>query len=258
MTRISCYLLMMPFRHIGLPNMNRTFRTTGLIFASVFFIGYVLNVVLNLLNGDTVMYALAAKNQIILLVTIALFVLSSFFDRLKIIQPMLFIFSAPLVIIPDPQNIFGLGFFIMGILLLERTGFFLKKRLFKGILLSSYLLIMEITSVLLSKAPLFNAIAPTFFITSFGLFLWILYKDKLVIIMKEKKPTLSLSEKSLSIAEKSFVLETLSGKSHKEIASDFELKESTIRNTLARAYKKLDVEDRVGLALIGERFEITD
>lgn len=238
--------------------MHKTFKTTGYIFAGVFLAGYILNVVLSLAGGKPLIFAFAGQTQIILLVTITLFVLSFAIDRLNIIQPAIFLLSAPLIIIPDSRSIYGLGFFIMGILLLERTGFLLKKRMLKGIVLASYLVILEIISALFSKSPLINAIAPTFFIASFGLFLWILYKDKLVIILNEKKPALSLSEKSLSIAEKSFVLETLSGKSHKEIASDYELKESTVRNTLARAYKKLDVEDRVGLALIGERFEITD
>ncbi|GAB1454735.1 hypothetical protein MASR2M48_00300 [Spirochaetota bacterium] len=238
--------------------MNRTLRTTGWIFTGVFLAGYAINVFFILLRDEPLINALLSPIQIFVLGSITLFALSALFDRLNFIQPAVFILSAPFSIIADPQNIYGLGFFIMGILLLERTGALKDKRPLKIIFLGSYLLIIEVISVLLSKRPLADAISPTFYIASFILFLWILYKDKLIIIMKEKKPVLSLSEKSLSIAEKSFVLETLSGKSHKEIASDFELKESTVRNTLARAYKKLDVEDRVGLALIGERFEITD
>ena len=72
----------------------------------------------------------------------------------------------------------------------------------------------------------------------------------------QTRKTSLLSEKGLSTAERAFIGQTLSGKSQKEISIDFELSESTVRNTLARAYKKLDIEDRVGLAVLGERFEI--
>lgn len=238
--------------------MKNTLKTTGIIFSSIFLLGYVLNIIFSLHRGESIKYSFASWVQLLSLSCVALFALSAFFDRLKMIQPAVFILCAPIAIIQEPDSLFGLGYFIIGLLLLERSGFFLKRRLLKIVALGVYLLATEIASVIISKSPIGDAILPTFFIASFCLFLWILYKDKLIIVMKEPKPALSLSEKSLSFAEKSFVRETLSGKSHKEIASEFELKESTVRNTLARAYKKLEVEDRVGLALIGERFDIVD
>ena len=144
----------------------------------------------------------------------------------------------------------------MAILLLERFGFFLRHRIPKLIIAFLYLLIVEIVGVLSSGLPIIEASAPTFFIVAFGVFMWFLYKDRLVVILKEPKPMLSLAENGLSTAERAFIGQTLAGKSQKEISIDFELSESTVRNTLARAYKKLDVEDRVGLAVLGERFEI--
>ncbi len=196
--------------------------------------------------------------QFVLLVSIALFLLSAFMEKLSWIQPAVFILLSPLAILDDAQNIYGLGFFIMGVLLFERTGFFSKRRGIKVLLLAAFLLVIEIVAVIRTSRPMADAISPTFFIIAFGLFLWFLYKDRLVIILREPKPRLSLSDKGISPAERTFVLETLKGKSQKEIAVDFDLSESTIRNTLARSYKKLGVEDRVGLAVLGERFEVVE
>ncbi|MBU0926393.1 MAG: helix-turn-helix transcriptional regulator [Spirochaetes bacterium] len=205
---------------------------------------------------DGILRGLLHPYQIILIAATGLFLLSGFFERLRWIQPLMFIVLSPVSIISDAQSIYGLGFFVMGVILLERAGFFVKRRSIKFFIVLSYLLVIEIVAVVVSKRPIADAVSPTFFIAAFGLFLWFLYNDKLVTMLKEPRPSVSLVDKGLSAAERSFVLLTLAGKSHKEIAVEFDLKESTVRNTLARAYKKLGVEDRVGLAIIGERYEI--
>lgn len=196
--------------------------------------------------------------QISLVIVSSLFLLSAFFERLRWIQPLIFICLSPVSIITEAQGIYGLGFFIMGVLLLERAGFFLRHRAPRLLAVMLYLLAVEIAAVLVSKRPLADAVSPTFFIVAFGVFLWFLYKDRITVILKEPRPPLSLTERGLSQAERTFVMATLSGKSQKEIAKDFELKESTIRNTLVHAYRKLGIEDRVGLAIMGERYEISE
>ena len=221
-------------------------------------IGYIINFIFTLPRENGLFHALFDPYQLSLLASVVLFMLSAFIGKLNWIQPAVFIFSSPLAIVDDAQNMYGLGFFIMGVLLLERTGFFLKRRGIKVIILSAYLLIIEIVAVIMTNRPMADAISPTFFMIAFGLFLWFLYKDRLVVILREPRPRLSLSEKGISPAERTFVLETLKGKSQKEIAIDFDLSESTIRNTLARSYKKLGVEDRVGLAVMGERFKVVE
>ncbi len=242
---------------IGRPDMPIKLFATGILFASIFFAGYCLNLVFTIPDRGLIG---AASNlyQLILLASIALFLLSAFIAKLNWIQPAVFLSLSPVAIISDAQGIYGLGFFIMGIFLLERTGFFIKKRGIKVFVLAAFLLIVEIVAVIRTSRPLFDAAAPTFFIIAFGLFLWFLYKDRLVVFLSEPKPKLSLAKKGISPAERTFVLETLKGKSQKEIAVDFDLSESTIRNTLARSYKKLGVEDRVGLAVLGERFEVVE
>ena len=77
--------------------------------------------------------------------------------------------------------------------MLERTGFYAKHRLPKLLLSLIYLLAIEIVGVVRSGKSPIEASAPTFFIVAFGVFLWFLYKDRLVVILKEPKPKLSLA-----------------------------------------------------------------
>jgi len=238
--------------------MPKSLRSSGIVFAAIFLAGFFVNLVFRVARLDSLLAAVASWTQLSLIIASGLFVLSALVDRLRWIQPAIFVALSPVSIITGPETLYGLGFFIMGILLLERAGFYVTHRGFKVVPTVIYLLAVEITAVVVSNLPIQDAVSPTFFIVAFMLFLWFLYKDKLVIIMREPKPTLSLGDKGLSGAERSFVLQTLSGKSQKEIAIDFSLSESTVRNTLARAYKKLGVEDRVGLAILGERSEIVE
>jgi len=238
--------------------MANKLRLSGILFALVFFTGYLLNVFFISERGEPLLSVLASPTQSALLLSTLLFALSALVEPLRYLQPALFIFSCPIAIITEPEGLYGLGFYIMGVLLLERAGFFLRNRAPRLLVVLLYLLTVEVVAVVVSKRPLQDAVSPTFFIVAFGVFLWFLYKDRITVILKEPKQSLSLAEKGLSQAEKSFVMATLGGKSQKEIAADFELKESTIRNTLVRAYKKLGIEDRVGLAILGERYDITE
>ncbi len=234
---------------------NKKLRSTGFIFAAVFIGGFLINLVSDI-GKHGFIWSTTNPYQLAQLAICAVFIVSALVRPLYILQPIVFLVFSPVSIIQSTRNIYGLGFFIMGILLLERTGFYAKHRLPKLLLSLIYLLAIEIVGVVRSGKSPIEASAPTFFIVAFGVFLWFLYKDRLVVILKEPKPKLSLAEKGLSTAERAFIGQTLAGKSQKEISIDFELSESTVRNTLARAYKKLDVEDRVGLAVLGERFEI--
>lgn len=238
--------------------MSHKLRSTGIIFASAFLVGYIINFYFAFTRGDGLFMSFFQFYQLLLIAAVALFTLSAFIDPLRWVQPALFLILSPVAIVPNPRDIYGLGFFIMGVFLLERAGFFLRHRSPKALTLVCYLLVMEILSVTVSKRPLADAVSPTFFIAALLFFLWFLYKDRLVVFLKEPKQKISLVEKGLSPAECSYIMEVVRGKQQKEIAIDFELSESTVRNTLARAYKKLDVEDKAGLAVLAERFEIID
>ncbi|GAB1432882.1 hypothetical protein MASR2M29_15070 [Spirochaetota bacterium] len=234
------------------------YRKMGLLFALFFFLGFAINFFSGFIQTKSILMTFSNTILHSLLTSTVLFLLSSISIRLKWLQVSVFIIMTPIAIIRDPKAIYGLGFFAMAILLLVRYGFYDKNRVFKIILSSSYLILTEFLAVFFSRESLFSAIAPSYYISGFIYFLFLIYKEKLVVYLRKPKPLLSLKEKGLSSAERSFVLLVLSGKTQKEIAIEFELSESTIRNTLARAYKKLGVVDMVSLAILGERNEITE
>ncbi len=236
--------------------MEDKLRVSGLLFAGVFMIGYLINVPNVFSRGDGLWHAFFEPVQLINLALVILFLVSVFVAKLRWLQPALFLLSSPIAIIPEPWSIYGLGFFIMGVVLLERVGLFHKQRRLRVGLLGLFLLAMEVVAVFYAKRPLFDAVAPTFFISAFGLFLWFLYKDRLVVFLKEPKPRLSLGEKGLTHAERAYVLAVMEGRSAKEICVDYDVAESTVRNTLARACKKLEVEDSTGIAVLAATHEV--
>jgi DNA-binding CsgD family transcriptional regulator len=236
--------------------MENKLRSSGFIFSGIFMVGFLVNFVGITIRGEGVVRALIHPYQLLLVAFSLIFIASALVAGLRWLQPAVFLAAAPLSIVPEPKSIFGLSFYIMGVLLLERAGIFQKRRGQTVVLLALYLTAMEVVGVFYRKRPIFEAIAPTFFILSFGLFLWFLYKDKLVIIIKEPKGRVSLAERGLSPAERSYVLALIEGKSPKEIAGDFEVTDSTVRNTLVRAYKKLEVEDVATLMVLAATYEI--
>jgi DNA-binding CsgD family transcriptional regulator len=238
--------------------MHVKLRSTGIMFAGIFLASYFVNLFFGLTRGDAIVPTFFHPYQIVLLASVALFALSAYSDSLRWIQPSIFVALSPLAIISDAQSIYGLGFFVIGVLLLERSGFFFRHRLVKAAILLAYLLAIEVAAVILSNRPLADAVSPTFFIAAFGVFLWFLYKDKLVVILKEPKQRISLETKGLSSSESLYIRSTIKGRHQKEIAADFEVSESTIRNTLARAYKKLGIEDKASLAGLAERFDVVE
>lgn len=71
-----------------------------------------------------------------------------------------------------------------------------------------------------------------------------------------ERPLLSLSAQGLSRVEAAYVRSILQGRSVKEIAYEAGVTESTVRNTLARVYKKLGVSSMVGLTALAGKVEI--
>jgi DNA-binding CsgD family transcriptional regulator len=82
------------------------------------------------------------------------------------------------------------------------------------------------------------------------------FEEKLVVFLKEPKPRLSLVEKGLTASERTYVLAILAGQAPKEIAAEFEVAESTVRNTISHAYKKLDVVDMIALTNLAAKSDI--
>ena len=81
------------------------------------------------------------------------------------------------------------------------------------------------------------------------------YKEDLPLTGNER-PHVSLSSQGLTRVEAGYVVSILQGHSVKETAHKAGVTESTVRNTLARVYKKLGVTSMVGLMSLAGRVEL--
>lgn len=80
--------------------------------------------------------------------------------------------------------------------------------------------------------------------------------DREIVYVAQSKPRLILSEKGLSSTETAYSLAALAGKSVKEIAGEYDVSESTVRNSLARVYGKLEVPNMAGFVALASKHEI--
>lgn len=223
---------------------------SGIFFSAAFILAILLNVFVFLMIGQGVSFLKAIANPTVvsLYVCVALLVLSTVKRRFSFIQPLLFLFVSSFTMVPRPNSIYGIGLFISGVILLYKGGYLERRRLIKLSLLGLYLYAMLFYAAFGKGFYSTYAIGPLFFTTAFLAFLYLIFKEQVVVYLKEKKPVLSLRERGLSEAESAYVRAVARGLSPKEMAVEFGVSESTIRNTMSRAYKKLGVADKADLA----------
>ncbi len=193
-----------------------------------------------------------------MLLVIVLLAFSSIWKRWAIVQPILFLVVWILPVSTDHDSVYGLGIFVSGVFLLYKGGYLDTFRKVKFFLLILYLYGVELYFAVYKNGFVPSAFSAVFFITVFLVFMYLMFKDQVIVYLKEKKPELSLSGSGLSEAEAAYVRELALGKSHKEIAADAGVSESTVRNTLARAYKKLQVTDKTALMAVLTAHEVVD
>jgi DNA-binding CsgD family transcriptional regulator len=226
-----------------MPDMERAhfIKRSSVFWGSAFLVGCVFTAISAFLRYGLLMQSLPTILSVFL-VSILMF-MPYFFHRLVWLQPIVFFLVTSLNLIQTYDSFYGLGFFVVGMLMLFRLGFFDKSRVLRLSICLGWLFLSEILGGILSGRSLVLAASPPFFFAIFLIYLYLSYQEKLTVYLKEPRPPLSLSQKGLSAAERSYVHALAEGKNMKEIAVDFEIAESTVRNTLTRAYKKLGVED---------------
>ena len=229
--------------------------TLGFFSSIAFLLGAVLIFSLELYKGSGVVESITF-NVVTQLIVSLLFFISSRSSRLYFIQPLLFLALTPINLLSAHDSFYGLGFFMMAVLLLFKVGFFTRRRTLKLIGLLIYLYGWELYASLRSGWERGLSLTPVFFVTAFLLFLYILYREQIIVYLKEPKPILDLREKGLSGTERAYITALAKGMSPKEIAAEHKVSDSTVRNTLARAYKKLGVKDKSELTALTARHTV--
>ncbi|NLJ47054.1 MAG: helix-turn-helix transcriptional regulator [Treponema sp.] len=223
-------------------------RRIGRFTAGVFLAGAVLWIPIYLLRGMGFTKSFFHPYVLIQLAAATVFYVSTLSKSLNYLQPLVFLTIAPINFLDSHESFYGLGFFVMAILLLFKIGFFDRGRIPKILGLLLYLYGWELFAALRAGRNREYSLTPVFFVTVFLVYLYILYKDQIIVYLKQPKPLLDLKAKGISDSEASYILALARGLNVKEIAGKFEVSESTVRNTLARAYKKLGVQDKAELS----------
>lgn len=230
------------------PSPPTLFRKTGILFAFLDSVLLVLFLAVRIFN-DAIPANIDVSIPIIASfgVGMILFLVSAFNDSLAWIQPLLLLFTTPLPMMYHASSMFSLGSFIAAEILLFRLGFFERSRIAKFLITIAYFFLSELLVGLYQGISLVDISMPILYTTFFLAFLLIVYGDKWIVYLKEPKPTLSLAELKVTAKEAEYLRALLDGRSIKEIAIDTGVTESTVRNTLARVYRKFDVQDKAAL-----------
>jgi DNA-binding CsgD family transcriptional regulator len=232
-------------------------RKTGIILSIIFFCAAIVSFIGSWVNYyPNIASIFTQPNYIITFAMSGLMLVSARVKQVEFVQPVVFLAGAVIGIMDSYLGFYGLGFFCIAVLILFRQGFYERHRVFRFVASLVFFYALELASALKSGDTLYHTFTPLFFITVFLLMLYLAFEEKLLVYLKEPREKLSLSEAKLSETEKRYVLECVGGKQPKAIAADHKLSESTGRNTLANAYKKLKVNDRSELMALSAKYDI--
>ena len=235
------------------------FRKTGLLFACLVSAYLILFLAARFYKRDAADSASVSFPIIAALGACAiLFTLSALRDSLNWLQPLVLLMMTPLPMRQHASSMFSLGAFVAAEILLYRLGFFEHRKLAKFLLSIAYFYLSEVLMGITSGISAVEIALPIIFMTIFLGFLMIVYGDKWVIYLKEPKPLLSLSKHNITKKEAEYLKALLSGNTIKGISIDDGVKESTVRNTLARVYKKFNVPDKSALMAKCENYSIIE
>ncbi len=235
------------------------FRKTGLIF-TCFFATVLLFAVSTLLFSGRYNpnFPTLLTNTVILAHACAGFILASLYPRFHSLQPIILLILTPLAMTIPGYALLSPGFFISAEILFHRLGYFEQQRIPKILINIFYFYLCQIlvgVTTGLHFAFIFISLLAT---SLFILFLIITFGNSWVIYLSDPKPKLSLASLNLTRMEIVYLRFLLAGKSIKAIAIESGVKESTVRNTLSRVYRKFDVADKAGLIAKCDRFLLTD
>jgi DNA-binding CsgD family transcriptional regulator len=235
------------------------FRKTGFLFAGLAAIYLLLFAIFAVSDSFTSLNQ-APKAQYFILVGLAivLFCISAMVPQFYWIQPAILLAATPVPLMTYASSMFSLGFFIAAEILLSRLGFFKVARIPKYVLTIFYFYLCEILIGVKTGLSGLEIASPIVFLTIYLGFLVLVFGDKWKVFLIERKSILSLAGLRLSPMEIQYLKALRAGRSIKEIAIDGKVKESTVRNTLVRVYRKFEVQDKAALMAKCERYNLVD
>jgi DNA-binding CsgD family transcriptional regulator len=188
-------------------------------------------------------------SKLIILITAVLFLIVFFNPEYALLFGLAFLLNG-LMCIADSAITIGSLFTIAALSIGVKYGFFRRWKVFKLITIS----ILVLASVFIKEWQYPNKtmdnLRELLLHMAFIVILYFMFKKDLANYFRQRtKKSLTITYK-LSEKESVYVLGILAGKTSKEIASDNKITETTVRTTLSRAYKKMQISDAKQLVLL--------
>ena len=233
---------------------------SGMFFSYIFLAATIVTVAMQIISnqraGKNIWGAFYSPTTIPLYIIGTLWFLSTIYSRFSFFQPLVmlgvFFFnsynSRPGY--RDWAGTFTTGFFVCAVIQLYLGGYLEKRRVLKIISLFIFYYATIAVGIANSHEGFESVFGSVFFITTFIAFLYVVFSEQMTVYLRYEKPSLSLSAFGLTPLEAKYARDIVAGKNFKEIALDFKVSESTVRNTTARIYKKLNVVDKSSLTAL--------
>jgi DNA-binding CsgD family transcriptional regulator len=185
-----------------------------------------------------------------------LFLATALFAALGVLQAALFFGLCALQTASSLDSLYGLGFAVVGAIILFRRGWFCRHPLKKALIVAA-MGCAALLAPILASGPSPLALAPACVSASlFAILVACLAKGRVLSAFAPKKPVLKLASYHLNRRECQVIKARLLGKTVKELALENGLAVSTVRNALATGCHKLGIEGRESLMALGESFRV--
>lgn len=185
-----------------------------------------------------------------------LFLATALFSFLGPLQAALFFCLSAVETLSSQNCVYGIGFAAVAAIILFRRGWFFRKAMVKGSIVLGLGSAFLILPILVSKKPPI-ALAPAFISAAiYSVLVIALARGRFLSALAPMKPSLRLASFKLNMRETQAVKGRMQGKTVKEIAYESGKAESTIRNALSTACRKLEIQGREDLLALGERYRV--
>jgi DNA-binding NarL/FixJ family response regulator len=150
----------------------------------------------------------------------------------------------------------GMAFALVAAIILLRNGAFRQRPFIKAAALALLGSASFTLPVVVSSRPPISHASTTIAILIYSAIVFTMAQGRILAEPGLRKPVLRLESYSLTKRETEVIRARLGGKNVKEIAFEFGLSPSTIRNAQASASHKLGLTSREELGAMGERFRV--
>jgi DNA-binding CsgD family transcriptional regulator len=154
------------------------------------------------------------------------------------------------------NSFYGMGFAIVAALVVFRRGWFVHRSVVKAIAITAIGWAFLVLPIVFSGKTPFAQSPAIISALIYGVLVVCLARSRDISAFAPRKRLLRLAEYKLTAREIRIVKARLGGQSVKELATGFGLAESTVRNALSFAYRKLKLNGSEDLMALGERYQV--